>query len=394
MRLLIRLLFRTNIKCLYLFVKNLLLKGPRTLSRWRQRKREGSRFPAFHFISVTDECNLSCQGCWVTKSGSGKRMNPETIDNIINQCRAQSSSFFGILGGEPLMYPGLFQIFRQHRDCYFQLFTNGLLIDRKTAVELRKCGNVTPLISFEGNESAADVRRQGRDIYNRALKGIRLCASEGLITGVAMSVCRSNLDLALDENFLRLIWDSGAAYLWYYIYRPAGVNPCYELALDSDQIRRLRYFMVESRCKHPLVIVDSYWDDRGHPFCPALEGLSHHVNPSGYIEPCPVLQFAADKITPESDLTEMYADSEMLSNMKEQLYGKTRGCVIMEDPSWLASFISGNGYINTSNRMDYINTLKNASALCSHSSAPVIAEKSFFYRLAKKNAFFGLGSYG
>jgi ribose 5-phosphate isomerase A len=52
------------------------------------------------------------------------------------------------------------QIFRNHPDCYFQVFTNGHFITDEVAAKLRKLGNVTPLISVEGTEIISDERRQ------------------------------------------------------------------------------------------------------------------------------------------------------------------------------------------------------------------------------------------
>jgi secondary thiamine-phosphate synthase enzyme len=46
-----------------------------------------------------------------------------------------------------------------HPDCYFQIFTNGQLIDDSVAKELRRLGNATPLISVEGDEIESDKRR-------------------------------------------------------------------------------------------------------------------------------------------------------------------------------------------------------------------------------------------
>ena len=50
----------------------------------------------------------------------------------------------------------------EHPDCYFQIFTNGQFITDEKAKRLRQLGNVTPLISVEGNEIVSDERRGRR----------------------------------------------------------------------------------------------------------------------------------------------------------------------------------------------------------------------------------------
>lgn len=291
------------------------------------------------------------------------------------------------------MYKPLMDIFEKHPDCYFQLFTNGTLFTPQIAGQLRKTANVTPLFSFEGDEHIADIRRGGLNIYNRTLKAIDISVKNGLITGAAISVCKSNIAMALSDNFVRLMHDSGVLYIWYYIYRPAGENPNYSLALDGSEIRDLRQFLVDGRQRLPMVLVDSYWRADGEPFCPAAEGLSHHINAAGYVEPCPVIQFSGDRIN-GNDPALLYEQSGFLREFRKDILNKTKGCVIMEDPAWLNEFAERNKAFNTSDRPGMMDELLAAPAVASHGSCPVIPEKSFIYKLAKKTAFFGMGAYG
>lgn len=388
-----QLLIRTDKKCLYKFIFNMGIKGMLSFNRFQKRLKKGEFFPAFHFISVTDDCNLNCQGCWVTGKTENKSLNPEKLDRIISEVKANGSYFFGILGGEPLMYRPLMDVFRKHSDCYFQLFTNGTLLTPGVAEELRRCGNVTPLISFEGSEEVADVRRGGTNVYSRTLQAIDNAVDAGLICGVAMSVCKSNLDLALSSDFIRSLAKKGVVYLWYYIYRPVGETPMVELALDKPEVRQLRNFMVGAREKSNIVIIDTYWDEDGNGLCPAASGLSHHINAEGYIEPCPVVQFAADKAGEES-LSRIYKESKFLEDFRKEVPLKTSGCVLMEDPAWLAEFAEKHNATDTSGRGNELQRLKEMPVVASHASCPPVAEKSWWYRFAKKRAFFGLGAYG
>lgn len=361
--------------------------------KFRKRSRDGRVFPAFQFISVTNDCNLHCQGCWVENSDRKIYMDIEKINLIIEAGKRQGSYFFGILGGEPLMYKRLPEIFENHRDSYFQLFTNGTLFTKALAERLRRAGNVTPLISLEGDEKVADIRRGGHGIYNRTLEAVVTSTSAGLITGVAISVCKSNIEMALSDEFVKMLHDLGVLYIWYYIYRPAGRNPKYELSLSSEDITRLRRFLVDGRTRLPMVLIDSYWSAEGVPFCPAADGLSHHINASGDIEPCPVIQLARENIS-QGELENTYESSAFLRDFKNQIHQKTNGCVLMEDPAWLVSFSGKHNAKNSSNRESYLNDLAHAPAVTSHGSSPVIPEKSILYRLAKKTAFFGMGAYG
>jgi len=387
------LIFKIDRKCLYKFVYNLGIKGVRGLNRYKKRLKKGDFFPAFHFISVTDDCNLNCQGCWVTGKKNNSRMTPGMLDEIIIQSKAKGSFFFGILGGEPLLYKPLFDIFRKHKDCYFQMFTNGTLLTQAVAEELRLLANVTPLISFEGDEEVADIRRGGHNVYEKTEAAIDNATKAGLVTGVAMSVCKSNLNLAFSETFIRSLIDRGVLYLWYYIYRPVGKDASPDLCLSLDEIDALRAFLIEARQKYKIAIIDAYWDENGQGLCPAASGLSHHINASGDIEPCPVIQFATDNAASGS-LEGIYRNSEFLAGFKKEIPGKTSGCIVMDDPQWLVNYTNLYHAKDTSGRDNEAARLQSMPKVPSHGSAKPVREKNWIYRFAKKRAFFGLGAYG
>jgi MoaA/NifB/PqqE/SkfB family radical SAM enzyme len=371
----------------------MVVKGAAGFVKFRKRRKQGLMFPAFQFISITNDCNLRCQGCWVETGNPKIYMDLEKIDSVIEAGKRQGSYFFGILGGEPLIHKDLNLIFKKHPDSYFQLFTNGTLFTRQVAESLRKAGNVTPLISLEGDEFVADVRRGGHNVYNRTLDAVKTATAAGLITGVAISVCKSNIDMALSDDFVKMLHNLGVLYIWYYIYRPAGHNPNYELALSSEEILRLRKFLVDGRTRLPMVLVDSYWRANGEPFCPAADGLSHHINPSGNLEPCPVIQIAGENFF-NGEPAAIYENSELLRDFRRQIRSKTNGCVLMEDPAWVKDFAEKHNALNTSNRPEYLEELASSPSVKSHGSCPVIPEKSLIYRMAKRTAFFGMGAYG
>ena len=156
----LRNVLKSDRRCLWKFIYNLGWKGIVGFNKFQKRKKSGEIFPAFQFISVTNDCNLACQGCWVTKGAKSTSLDLKAINKIISDSKKHGCYFYGILGGEPLMYSELMNLFGSHPDCYFQLFTNGTLLTDKVASELRKLANVTPLISLEGNEQVADIRRE------------------------------------------------------------------------------------------------------------------------------------------------------------------------------------------------------------------------------------------
>jgi len=401
-----RLVTETYPPALARFAWSFGLKGLVGMARFKRRARRGDNFPAVLFISVTNKCNLSCQGCWVADSGPGRAMPAGQLDGIISAAKKRGSWFFGILGGEPLMYGPLWDVLRRHRDCYFQVFTNGTLLTGSIAREMRRLGNVTPLVSIEGLAETSDVRRGGRDVYARSLAAVDHCRRNGLLTGVATSVCRSNFHELVTDEFVDTLISRGVHYLWYYIYRPVGPKPTPALALSREEIIQLRRFMVDARCRKPLLIVDAYWDHAGRALCPAAAGISYHVNPFGDVEPCPPIQFAADSLAAGSrdtsgrdvagrDVCEVINRSSFLRSFSEMAPAATRGCVLMERPDLLRQFVIDSGARDSSGRGTALAELAASQARASHDMPGCeIPERHWLYKFVKKNWFFGLGTYG
>ena len=391
-----RVVRQTPARLLWKFAWNFGWRNLWNMHAFEKRQKRGEEFyPAFNMISVTETCNLACSGCWVTAGGK-KRLSVKQIDGIINDSKRHGSYFFGILGGEPLMYDGLMDIFKNHKDCYFQLFTNATMLTDEVAMQLREAGNVTPLISIEGLEDESDRRRQRSEVYKRTLRGVRACRKAGLIFGVAASICQSNYKELVSREHIERVAKEGAAYLWYYIYRPVGADAHPENALTKEQIRGLREFLIEERRDAPVVLVDVYWDEKGKAMCPGATGMSHHVSPSGALEFCPVIQMASDFLNEDaSNMTELYKKSDYLKSMREDVANATRGCILMDNPQLMVKLLEKHPVKETTSRQTAMEEYKAMLSVAGHDMGEeALPEKSSPYRWLKKNYFFGFGAYG
>jgi len=392
-----RMLTSTDPKVMWKFAYNFGYKGMRSVQKFKKRIKRGEYFPPFLYISVINSCNLRCQGCWVKVDGPRHYLDAGKMDRIICDAKKQGNAFFGLLGGEPFMHPELLEIVRRHPDCYFQIFTNGQLITDKIADEMRRLGDITPLVSIEGTEIVSNERRGRLNVLNRTLGGLEACLRNRLITGVATSVCQTNIDDLVNEAWVDRLIEKGLHYVWYHTYRPVGADPHPELALSPEQVLRIRKFIVHLRNTKPIGVIDAYWDDKGGALCPMATGISHHINPWGEIEPCPIIQFAKETVHDERNLLHVFKDSEYLADFRKAAAQATQGCIVLERPDIVKELVLKHGAKDSTHRepgagMAEIEAMTPRNS--QHNPGNEVPEENFIYRFAKKHYFFGFGAYG
>ena len=388
-----RMLTETDKRLLWKFAYNFGYKGMRSVQLFKKRLKQGVHFPPFLFISIINSCQLRCQGCWVDVESPRKMIDLDEWNKLVNDAKKHGNSYFGILGGEPFMHPQLMDMLAAHPDCYFQIFTNGQLITDKVAARLREIGNASPLISIEGTEVVSDERRGRLNVFNKTLAGLEACRRNRLITGVATSVCQTNIDL-VSESWLNRLIDMGVHYAWFHTYRVVGPKPAPHLALRPEQVRQIRKFIVEMRSKLPIAIVDAYWDDKGEALCPMATGVSHHIGPGGDVEPCPIIQFATDTIRDRDSIYDTLTSSPFIKDFRETAAKTTRGCIVLERPDLVKALVQKHGARDTTQRQTAIPEMDALEPRHSqHDPGHEIPEENWMYRFAKKHWFFGFGAY-
>ena len=393
-----RVLFETDKRLLWKLAWNMGVKGALSVERHKRRLKRGEVFPPFFYVSVINSCNLRCQGCWVDVAAKMEAMKPAAFHKMVREARAMGNVFFGIVGGEPFMHPQLFELMEPHPDCYFQIFTNGQFITDEKAKRLRRLGNVTPLISVEGTEIVSDERRGRSDVLSKTMQGIENCLKNKVFTGVCTSLARTNIDDLLTEKWVDRLIEMGVMYTWFHVYRPMGPDARPDLCLTPEQQVRARKFVVEMRAKKPIVIIDAYYDGEGQALCPAATGISHHINPWGDIEPCPIVQFTKESIhsseTDSRSLKDKFLKSAFLQDFRDVARTSTRGCVVLERPDLLKALVERHGAKDSTVRGTALDELAAMTVRTSqYHPGKEIPEKNIFYRLAKRLWFYDFGAY-
>lgn len=309
------------------------------LGKQKQKKLEkklGFRLPWFFVISPTARCNLNCIGCYAGEYSKGEDLSFEEVDRILSEAKELGIYFITVSGGEPFVWPHLLKIFEKHNDMYFQIYTNGTLIDKKMAKKLAKLGNAAPAISIEGFEKETDARR-GKGIFKKVMQTMDNLREAGVLFGFSVTPTKLNSEVLVSDEFINLIISKGCSFGWYFQYVPIGKKPDVSLMATPEQRYKLGKRVNEIRNTKPIFIGD-FWNDGPHVggcIAGARPGGYFHINCNGDVEPCVFLQFSVDNIKGKK-LIEVVQSPFFKAIQKEQPYCKNKNlmtpCALIDNP--------------------------------------------------------------
>jgi len=320
-------------------------------------EKHGFRPPQFMVISPTMRCNLRCYGCYAACYMKKDDLPFDVLNRAIDEGKEMGIYFIVISGGEPFISPDLLPMFERQHDVYFQIYTNGTLIDEAMADELARVGNAVPVISVEGFEEWTDKRR-GPGTYRKVLAAMRNLRERGVPFGISVTVTRENNEFVVSDEFVRFWCDQGAWLAWYFNYVPIGLEPDMSLMPTAEQRRWRRREFDRVRAEVPMLMADFWNDGILTGGCMAGGRLYLHINSKGDVEPCVFVHFAVDNIK-EKSLVEC-----LKSPLFERIRSKipydgnlARPCMLVDHPDVLREHVAHTGAAPTHPGADSITTI-------------------------------------
>jgi radical SAM protein with 4Fe4S-binding SPASM domain len=149
-----------------------------------------------HF-SVTGRCDQACTGCFYSaRPGSAVAAQDapwSLCERVVLEAEQARVFQIALGGGEPLLHPRLVDMVRLAREHSVvpNLTTNGNLLTREMAHELKEAGLGQAQISLNGADEA--VNAQTRPNFAATMQAIENCRAAGLRWGLNFLVTRSNL---------------------------------------------------------------------------------------------------------------------------------------------------------------------------------------------------------
>jgi MoaA/NifB/PqqE/SkfB family radical SAM enzyme len=277
------------IECL---IVNTLLRG--VDKRKKLIENTGNNAPTTILMSPTMRCNLSCEGCYAAEYDMRQDLDRKLMQKIVDEGNDMGVYLFTILGGEPFMWDQLLDFARENQDSYFQVFTNGTLLDHDTIDELAQIGNIAPMLSVEGTRELTDLRR-GDGVFDQVMENMDHLGEAGVLFGYSATATRRNYRTLISDEFVDPIIAKGALLSWHFLYMPLGRDPDTGLMLTPEERNEFRLGIHRIRDTKPIFPID-FWGDA--PWVNGCIAGKHymHINSEGWVEPCIFTHFATDNI--------------------------------------------------------------------------------------------------
>ena len=192
--------------------------------------------------NITRACNLNCIHCYARAKDHANEGEMDTeqgfslLDDLAN---------FGVpvilfSGGEPLVRPDLVELARYavSKGMRAVISTNGTLIDKDKANELKEIGLSYVGVSLDGREEVNDRFRGKKHAFKKALEGVRNCLDAGLKVGLRFTINRMN------SSEIPFIFDLIEAYniprvcFYHLVYSGRG-SEMIEQDLNHEETRKV-----------------------------------------------------------------------------------------------------------------------------------------------------------
>jgi MoaA/NifB/PqqE/SkfB family radical SAM enzyme len=248
--------------------------------------------------------------------------------------------FITVLGGEPFMYPHLFQMIEEHPQIFFQVYTNGTLMTREKAEKIRDLGNAMVVVSCEGYEDETDKWR-GSGVYKKIMEAMDHLKEAHVLFGSSATVTRNNVEVVSSEEWVDHLLNKGIIAQNYFLYIPVNGQGDINLMVTPEQRDHLRKQVIKFRRTKPMFILD-FWNDGPHvQGCIAGGRRYFHINANGDVEPCVYTHVAMNNIKNVS-LAEALNSPLFRAIRKSQPHNENhlRPCMIIDNPQRFREIIA------------------------------------------------------
>lgn len=211
------------------------------------------------WLTLNRACNLRCKWCYAqsTNYSAKDNMDVSLANQLINLFSEMKIRHVTLIGGEPTIYPKLFEIidYCKQRNICPGIVTNGLACKDISFVDkLIEHGIHGLSISLKGENRDVFEKITGRDAFEETILAVKNCLAKGIRVSMSMVLTEDNIYTFLDgvKKFLEIGVDN-----FHFSF-------CYEFNMDSSNKNYLSNHDIKNLVKS---FIEVY---------PELDHISHH----------------------------------------------------------------------------------------------------------------------
>jgi MoaA/NifB/PqqE/SkfB family radical SAM enzyme len=302
--------------------------------------KDGLVVPPVLILSVTNDCNLSCQGCYACSQNRDRsaELSSEDISRVVEEAVHLGVCVVMIAGGEPLLKQGILSLPKAHPDTLFVMFTNGLLLDTSAIQAAAGARNFILVISLEGSKELTDERR-GEGLYDAVTGVMKRLDAERRMFGVSVTLTR-NYDEVIRSDYLESMQELGCRAAFLIEYVPCGAED-ETLCLTEEQKNHLRHIEKDLYKKYDMLVVSLPGNEDPYSGCLASGRGFLHISSTGALEACPFAPYSDSSV--KNMPLKQALRSRLLEKIREgheTLKESRGGCALKENAAWVASLRS------------------------------------------------------
>lgn len=296
--------------------------------------------PPIMIMSVTNDCNLTCHGCYANAQDRSKdlEMTIENIDRLISEGVDLGVSIIMLAGGEPLMKKGLLEVVSKYKKTIFIMFTNGMMINDKIIDQLKKMKHLIPVFSLEGAEETTDLRR-GKGVHDAVMSVMKSLDHEKMLFGSSITLTSQNYDEVMNDDYIQNLEDKGNRTLFLIEYVPCNGDKalCLSESQKDDLLGKIKHIQKT----FDILPIPLPGDESHFEGCLAAGRGFVHISSTGALEACPFAPYS-DVTLKHMSLKEALR-SRLLTEIRlnhHLLEESEGGCALFENPQWVTGLVT------------------------------------------------------
>lgn len=319
-----------------------------------------SRNPFSIMFELTYKCNFKCFHCYLPGSRKEKKeLSKKQVCSILDQLKDMGIFRIGFTGGEALARKDIFEILEYASKCGFEvnLLSNGYLIDKKTAVRLKKANVYKVDITFNAMDPEIfDKITKVKGSFVKVKKAVELLLENGIEVILKATCMKINKDeIPKVSKFAR---DMGVVF-----WMDGEILPCRnndatlvdQFSVSSNEIEKLR------RLVYPEMFSENrpqakHTKNREKLFNCGVGVNSFSIDPHGRMNFCIEIGYPRYNMLTlgvKACWNKLKKEIDKLNNTKDFI---CKNCDLFDFCGWCAgrSFIEGRGFNSCSEHLKRI----------------------------------------